>query len=240
MKANIDLIMVCAGSQGPADKMHVPLGLLYIGSALERNGYDVKIWHLLPEEFDDALPKIQAREPLWVGLSVLSGMTTYWAATYSKRIRATMPETPIAWGGPHASALPLACAREPYIDYVVRGEGEVTAVELSEALLSGGDVREIAGLGFKTAEGKPFVNELRPLVEDLDQYELNWELLDLRQYQQTSYKQTAGKQSVSFFSSRGCPYKCAFCSTPRYTGKSFRAHSPAFVERNLRYLKERY
>ncbi|MDI6793290.1 MAG: hypothetical protein QME81_10550 [bacterium] len=42
-KANIDLIMVCAGSQGPADKQHLPLGLIYVGSGLERNGYNVKI-----------------------------------------------------------------------------------------------------------------------------------------------------------------------------------------------------
>lgn len=240
MKANVDLIMVCAGSQGPADKMHVPLGLLYIGSELERNGYDVKIHHLLPEEFEDALPKIRAREPLWVGLSVLSGMTTYWAANHSKRIRETMPGTPIVWGGPHASAMPAACAREPYVDYVVRGEGEVTAVELSEALHSGSDVTGIASLGYKTGEGTSFVNTMRPLVEDIDRYEINWELLDLEEYKSTSYKQTIGKQSIAFFSSRGCPYKCAFCSTPRYTGKSFRGHSPGYVERNLAYLKERY
>ncbi len=239
MKANIDLIMVCAGSQGPADKMHVPLGLLYIGSALERAGYDVKIWHLMGDEIEDALPVIKAREPIWIGMSVLSGMTTYWAAQYSKRFRLEMPGTPIVWGGPHASAAPEECLREDYIDYVVRGEGEVTSVELSDALLTRGDVGPIMGLGFTDKE-KPMLNFARPLVEDIDQFELNWELLDLRAYQTTSYKQTVGKQSVAFFSSRGCPYKCAFCSTPRYTGKSFRAHSPAFVERNLSYLKDRY
>ncbi|MDI6792564.1 MAG: hypothetical protein QME81_06830 [bacterium] len=54
MKANIDLIMVCAGSQGPTDKQHLPLGLIYVGSALERNGYNVKIWHLLPEKIEEA------------------------------------------------------------------------------------------------------------------------------------------------------------------------------------------
>jgi len=44
IKYNIDLVMVTAGSQGASDKRHIPLGLLYIGSILQREGYDIKIY----------------------------------------------------------------------------------------------------------------------------------------------------------------------------------------------------
>ncbi|MDI6793282.1 MAG: hypothetical protein QME81_10510, partial [bacterium] len=74
------------------DKQHLPLGLIYVGSELERNGYNVQIRHLLPEEFEDALPEIRDRRPLWIGLSVLSGMTTFYAARLSKRIRDEIPK----------------------------------------------------------------------------------------------------------------------------------------------------
>jgi radical SAM superfamily enzyme YgiQ (UPF0313 family) len=237
MKANIDLIMVCAGSQGPADKRHFPLGLIYVGSELERNGYNVKIWHLLPEEFEDALPEIRSRQPLWIGLSVLSGMTTFYAAQLSRRIREEMPKIFIVWGGHHASAVPEECLRENYIDYVIRGEGEDTAVEFSDGLLSNQDLSGILGLGFKNKDGHLIVNPDRPLVENLDRYELNWELVNIGDYINRNFQ---GKIPMSFYSSRGCPYKCAFCSTPLYTGRSFRAHSPEFVVKNLFYMKKTY
>ncbi|MDI6792567.1 MAG: radical SAM protein [bacterium] len=229
--------MVCAGSQGPSDKAHIPLGLIYVGSALERNGYNVKIWHLLPEEFEDALPEIRGRQPLWVGLSVLSGMTTFYAAQLSRRIREEIPKTSIVWGGHHASAVPDECIRKDYIDYVIHGEGEETAVEFSDALLSSSDLSGILGLGFKDKNRCSIVNSKRPLAEDLDRYELNWELVNVRNYMN---RNSQGKIPMTFYSSRGCPYKCAFCATPLYTGKSFRAHSPEFVTKNLFYMKETY
>ena len=235
MKANIDLIMVCAGSQGPADKMHVPLGLIYIGSELQRNGYNVKIWHLMGDEIENALPDIRSRQPLWIGLSVLSGMTTPLAAVYSRRLREELPDTPIVWGGHHPSALPEDCLRESYVDYVVVGEAEDAAVEFSDVLLKKSELATIRNLGYCDRDGNPVVNPIRPLEENLDRYDLNWELVDLSSYMNQS---AHGKKSISFYSSRGCPYKCAFCVTPLYTGSKYRMHSPEFVVHHLRYLKE--
>jgi radical SAM superfamily enzyme YgiQ (UPF0313 family) len=237
MKANIDLIMVCAGSQGPADKMHVPLGLIYIGSELRRNGYDVKIWHLLPGEFETTLLEICEREPLWIGLSVLSGMTTLHAVRFSKRIKEELPRVPVVWGGHHTSAVPKECLRENYVDFVVHGEGEDTAVELSDALFSNSEFTGILGLGFKGPDGSPLVNASRPLEKNLDRYKLSWELVNLQDYMNGD---NSGKMPISFYSSRGCPYKCTFCSTPLYTGKSYRTHSPEYVISNLSYLKSQY
>jgi hypothetical protein len=98
MKAPIDLVMVTAGSQGPDDKNHVPLGLLYVGTQLKLAGYDVAVHHLLPEEFDNGLAAMRRRSPLWIGLSVLSGMTTYFAAELSRRIKAELPNSLVVWG----------------------------------------------------------------------------------------------------------------------------------------------
>jgi len=237
MKGKVDLVMVCAGMQGPNDKSHVPLGLLYVGTQLKLAGYDVAIRHLLPEEFDAGISAIRAHNPLWVGLSVLSGMTTYYAAELSRRIKTEIPGTPVIWGGHHASAVPLQCLAADYIDYVIVGEGELTAVEFSDTLLQGGDMSKVQGLGWKSLDGQIHLNSARPLIEDLDSLELDWELLDMTQYNSGCSR---GYRNVGFFSSRGCPYRCAFCTTPTYTGKSYRAHSVEFVLRHLSYLRERY
>jgi radical SAM superfamily enzyme YgiQ (UPF0313 family) len=237
MKECIDLIMVCAGSQGPTDKSHIPLGLLYVGSALERAGFDVKVWHLLPDEFESALIDISKRKSLWIGLSVLSGMTTYHAAKLSKRIKELIPASSIVWGGHHASAVPAECLKERYVDYVICGEGEDTAVELTKALCASADLSAVLSLGYKATDGTPILNKNRPLVEDIDQYEINWELLDISDYINPGIN---GKIPMSFYSSRGCPFQCTFCATPLYTGSSFRAHSPEFVLKNLVYMKDKY
>ena len=238
MKANIDLIMVCAGSQGPSDKMHVPLGLIYVGSELERHGYNVKIWHLMGEELEEALPEIRSRDPLWIGLSVLTGMTTFQAVVYSRRIREELPRTPIVWGGHHPTAAPVECLRESYVDYVICGEGEDVAVELADALLNGDkDLSGIDNIGYLRPDGQVVVNPLRTLEKDLDRYELNWDLLDLNDYIDPN---SSGKRSISFYSSRGCPFDCTFCTTPTYTGKKFRSHSPEFVEQCFRYLHDTF
>lgn len=236
-KANIDLIMICAGSQGPSDKNHVPLGLLYIGTQLDKLGYKVKIWHILPNEFNTTIQKIKDRQPLWIGLSVLTGVTTYYAAQLSRMIKTLIPDSPIVWGGHHPSAVPNECIKEKYIDFVIVGEGEETAVEFSNALLSGTGYSNILGLGYKDTHDNSKVNPDRPLVKDLDKFELNWELINIYDYKRNNFH---GKTPINFYSSRGCPYNCTFCSTPLYTGKSFRSHSPQYVARNLGYLNEKY
>lgn len=234
---NIDLIMPCAGSQGKIDKSHVPLGLIYVGSSLASHGYYVKIWHLLPEEFNEAVTSIKKRRPLWVGISVLSGMTTLHAATISLILKKELPETPVIWGGHHPSAVPEDCLRETYIDLVVIGEGEITAVELSDALLNEENLAKIMGIGYKDESGNKIINESRPLIKDLDNLELRWDLINLQDY---CFRWTNGKAPISFYSSRGCPFKCAFCSTPSYTGSIYRAHSPEYVVSHLSFLKRRY
>jgi len=237
MKANIDLIMVCAGCQGPSDKAHLPLGLVYIGTELERNDYNIKIWHLMPEDFENTIPKIKDRGPLWVGLSVLSGVTTRYAAQLSRLIRELIPETQIVWGGNHASAVPEEVVAENYVDFVITGEAEDSSVEFSDTLLTHKDFSKVRNLYYKDQNGKVYGNESRPLEEDLDRYELNWDLVDIDQYINVNNQ---GKTPVSFYSSRGCPYLCTFCATPYYTGTSYRVHSPDYVLRHLTYLKERY
>jgi anaerobic magnesium-protoporphyrin IX monomethyl ester cyclase len=234
---NIDLIMVVAGTQGPKDKMHVPLGLLYVGSELERNGYNIKIWHLLPAEFDSVIPAIKLRKSLWIGISVLSGMSTLYAAQLSIKLKREIPGVPLVWGGHHPSAVPDECLKESYIDFVICGEGEETAVEFSKALESQKTFNGITGFGYKALDGTPVVNQARAFQHNLDKYEIHWDLLDLKNYY---HKNFHGKAPINFYSSRGCPYACTFCATPFYTGKSYRTHSPEFVEKNLRYLYQNY
>ena len=236
---NIDLVTITPGSQGEMDIKHIPLGILYVGSNLKNHGYNVKLHHILPKEIDIAVKNISNRKPLWIGFSVLSGMTTYWAAIASKKFKMLCPDIPIVWGGHHATLCAQECLLEDYVDIVSRGEGELTSIELSEALLDSNsytdDLNNIEGISFKTNQQQIIHNKNKSLIENLDDLQLDFSLLNM-----DNYISKGGRKTISFFSSRGCPFNCAFCSTPKVFDRTYRFHSEEYVVEKLDHLKNKY
>ena len=230
----IALVMIISGAQGVLDKEHVPLGLLYIASILRRNGHNVKIYHLLPAEMDASIEEISREKPLWVGLSVFSGMSAYYSSAFSKKIKELIPETTVVWGGHHPSLTAEQCLKEDFVDIVCIGEGEIASLELTEKLELKKSLEDVKGIAYKK-NGKTILNSSRELIENLDDLPLDWSLLNM-----DYYKKIQGKKSktISFYSSRGCPYNCAFCSTPQYSGRTFRYHSVEYILNNFIYLKK--
>lgn len=233
----IDLILITPGSQGEQDKHHIPLGILYVGSMLKRNNFDVQLHHILPAEIDETVKDICERKPLFVGFSVLSGMTTYWTVVTSEKIKKREPTIKIVWGGHHPTFTAEECLKEDYIDIVVRGEGEITSLELATLLMEDEieNLHHVKGVSYKDKTGYVFHNPDRNLIKDLDSLLLDFELLNMAYY--------IGKDKVknlSFFSSRGCPFNCAFCSTPKFSGKFYRCHSERYVLEQLRRSKKAY
>lgn len=233
----IDLVLITVGSQGSMDMHHLPLGILYIGSLLKASGFEVRLHHLLPAEIEQRMKEIAQNQPLLAGFSVLSGTTTYWAAVASETLKMIAPQIKIAWGGHHATILAEECLKESYVDLVIRGEGEYTMLELAETLASGGiqALSGITGLSFKDNSGSIVHNPARQLIKELDKLVLDYDLLPMSQY--------LGKgkiRNISLFSSRGCPYHCAFCSTPEFFGNTYRTHSAAYMINELGKLKDRY
>ncbi len=86
------------------------------------------------------------------GFSVMPGPQLPRAVEAAKALRRDFPSIPIVWGGFFPSLYPEACLRAPYVDFLIRGQGERTFVELVRALREGGgDERfaPIAGLTWK-------------------------------------------------------------------------------------------
>lgn len=233
----IDLVLITVGSQGFRDRHHLPLGILYIGSLLKSKGFAIHLHHLLPGDIAETMKGIAKSEPLLVGFSVLSGMTTYWSAIASKMLKSLSPRIKIVWGGHHATILADDCLKESYIDLVVRGEGEYTTLELAETL-SANEIQTLSGikgLSFKEGADKIIHNQSRPLIQNLDKLVLDYELLPMN-----SYVGIDRIRNVSLFSSRGCPFHCAFCSTPEFFGNAYRAHSSSYIINELAKLRDEY
>ena len=107
----------------------LPLGILSVGSALKKSGFDVELINITENEIDEMAKLLVNKKPLYLGLSVMTGRQTAHSAKLSQKIKILSPLLPIVWGGIHPSLLPEQCLSEDYIDYVVIGEGEETAIE---------------------------------------------------------------------------------------------------------------
>jgi len=231
----IDLVMITPGTGGEGDKKHPPLGLLYIGSALQKVGFEVKIHHILPQEIENRVIEIAKQSPLFVGFSVLTGLTTFYAAKMSARIKTENRNIPIVWGGHHPTFMAEQCLGEDFVDVVCMGEGEDTSVELARALDSGKSLCDILSVGFKD-NGQIVINKMRPRIENIDRLELDWSLLNLEDYA----IEGGGFRIIGFCSSRGCPFNCGFCSSVRFCERTWRPHSIEYVVSYLTHLKDRY
>ena len=190
-----------------------PLGLLYLQASLETAGHPAEI---LDANAEGGLePGLQAMarkgEPGLIGVGALTPNLPGVLQAVS-RGREAFPGARVVVGGPHTDIFPRETAALEGVDFVLTGEAEQTLAQLCEALDQGGEVPPLRGL--YTEERQPEAGQEYPeLVKDLDDLAVpDRGRLEVRRYR------GVGGQDVLFstmMTSRGCPYGCTFCSTPR-------------------------
>ncbi|MBN1937997.1 MAG: B12-binding domain-containing radical SAM protein [Candidatus Aminicenantes bacterium] len=229
-----------------------PYGLLYVASALDRAGIDVRLYHrkvLDRGQVLRAAEEILALKPVLAGFSTISGPSLIPALAVSKIIK-TRTKIPVVWGGLHATQYPEQVLASPWVDYVVVGEGEETAVELARALAVGPggrfDPASIQGLAFKE-NGRLRINQSRPLIENLDLYPPAWHHLNIDEYlTKKTYLLTDGGSELSegriasILTARGCPWRCTYCYNLSVNQRRYRTHSVDFVVGMAHELRDRH
>lgn len=186
-----------------------PLAILSLGAYLEQHGIEV-------EYFDERIHKMERfkelirRSPLLVGLSTMTCYqikNTLRLASIARRIN---PEIPLVWGGTHPSMMAEQTLESEFVDFVVKGEGEQTLLELVHAFQEGRkDFSSIDGLGWKN-NGTYVLNKDRDFlnIEDLPfPYDGKGREILLEYTRRTEDT----LENIGYESSRGCPHKCGFC-----------------------------
>ena len=144
-----------------------PLGILAVPTPLERAGYQIcLIDSTITPNFEQRVLE-EVRDALCLAVSLVTGPMIRETVAIARAVKQWDPDFPIVLGGWHPSLLPQQTLESPYIDYVVRGQGEDTMLELVQHLSSGAAPDLIAGIGFKR-NGKlvfPMERALRPLAE---------------------------------------------------------------------------
>ncbi len=217
------------GTTGP------PLGLAYIASMV-RDAHDVKIIDSLVEDltYEDVKRRMKKYDPELIGITATTSMMPD-AYIIAKIAKKENEDVKIVMGGPHVTFVPERTFKEcPCIDFIVRGEGEITFKELVDAIDKNGDFKNIRGLSYKD-DGKVINNPPRELIKDVDTIPLpSYDLLPMDKYQ------ADGVKFGTVMTSRGCPYNCIFCSSSLQFGRRWRGHSRERVMKELKILNEEY
>ncbi len=147
------------------------------------------------------------------------------AKELARKIKKQSPNTKIIMGGIHITLLPNSAPKEA--DFIVLGEGEQTFLELLDFILKKkGKIKDIAGVGYKKGNKLEFTQP-RTLISDVDK--IPPPIRDPEFFK---------AHRVHIFTSRGCPYKCPFCSSAKLW-KSVRFHSKDYVIKELEELIEK-
>ena len=193
-----------------------PLGLGYIGAYLVGKEYEAKLLDLALPGSNSLLQTIRQNKPEIVGIT---GLSAQYDGMKHCASAAKEPGATVLVGGTHASALPGFILEDcKDIDIVVKGEGELSLVQLLES----GSPAGIPGLFYRDNGS---VRGLPPeYIEDLDSLPFPWNFLNLNDYKGVRLHGFLSKYGavVSVLSSRGCPYSCTFCSASQALGKKIR------------------
>lgn len=154
--------------------------------------------------------------------------------------RQANPGVIVVAGGPHATCFYSEILKDPNVDYAVVGEGEITFVELLDAIRDGSKTVDIPGVACRR-DGEIYYGGARPFIEDLDSIPIPaWELIDLKPYASkvTMNAFIARSPYAVLFTSRACPYRCIYCHS--IFGKRFRAQSPERVLEEIELLSRKH
>ena len=191
-----------------------PLGLAYLAATLQRDGFTVTILDQVANEMsnEELLAQAAAAAPGLIGISCLTPVMNS-VQRLVQGLHARTPGTPIVLGNTHATIFHDALLEQGLADVVIPGEGEETMLALARAVRDGAPLEQVAGIHYMGGDGRPRATEPRPLMADLDSLPLPaWHLLDLGLYEKCPMLCLDDKPTLSIQASRGCFYRCTFCS----------------------------
>ena len=246
-KLNITLLWSLYTPYPSKQKIRPNLSIAYLSKYLEEYGFENKcidcnlfvydkwgyvninsknkatIMHKLIEETEKTSPDILALGCWTEGISFVKEFAQIIKERNSKII--------IILGGPLATFLPQEIFDFiPEIDYIVRGEGEKTLLELIKTISAEEKVDTIAGISYRIKNRKTFNNPDRPLIRDLD----TLPIIDF-----SNFVYTGKHDCLDIITSRGCPYNCHYCASGNLY-QEYRCNSPKHVAKQVKHLIDLY
>ncbi len=210
------------------------MGLLSLAAPLLEAGYDVVLVDAAIEP--DYLQRIanEVQEVCCFGISLLTGPMILPAIKASRLVRKLRPELPIIYGGWHPTLLPEQTLKAEYVDVIVRGQGEITFLEVLKRLRARESLEGVLGVSFKKGER---------VLHNPDRRVINVNQLPRPAYQLVNfeaYEKACGIRKTVYASSLGCPYACNYCTDTVFYNRKFNALPAQRVVAEVTELVQRY
>lgn len=244
-------------------KQPLPLSLMALAAVLENpgDGRSPEPWtlvdgNLVPDPASEIVARLaQVADASLLAVTVMPGPQLTQAVAVCRRVRERLPHVPIVWGGYFPTQHAETVLRAPYVDFVIRSQGESALLQLIDVLRSRGLLNSVGGLSWKGSAaavgGAAAVGSAKALAERIDIItnptqpltnldalpELPYHRVDMRRYIHKNY---LGQRTVAHNSSFGCPFACSFCAVVAMSNRKWLAQSPARMESVLRHLASTY
>jgi len=223
---------------------HTPSpGMTYVATYVEKD-FDVKYIDCtsgLEHPWADLEKIIRKEKPDVVGLTSVATCFCYDALNTAHLIKLIDPSITVIAGGSMMSFTAEENLRSGYIDFVVMGEGEITAKELLKAIEKSKqgesvDYSSIKGIAY-LSDGEVVYIKDRPFIEDLDSLPMpNYDLLPMEKFSLP----VIGKNSFVISTSRGCGGNCSFCSEAKFWKNRWRGNSARYIVDHMELVSKKY
>lgn len=240
---------------------YFPLGLSYLSSTLRKAGHQVTIYDAdcnkdskgmdytrLPEKYRTYLKELKNPEnpiikeisgtlakyqPDIVGITVMTPKAAS-AFTVASLVKKYNKNCPVILGGPHATLRPDEILKNTKdVDFIVNGEGELTFLELADALMTKTN-------NFSTVSGISYRHGNNILQNDTKGFIDNLDCLPFPDRETLLGSDTYTSEDMGLLmGSRGCPYNCSYCATQIWTRK-VRYRSLANILEEIIYVHRQY
>jgi len=227
--------------------VHLPLGLLTVASPLVRDGYRVVVYDENFEE--DIKTKLQVLKDdiIAIGITAQTGYEIVGGVRMSKYAKETL-KVPTIWGGWHPSTVPRQTAENIYVDFVVKGAGQQTLLDLIKAINNDLSFKDIESILYKK-NGNIFENRTRRLM-DINNYPLpSYDLVDVEKYIQDGCNKGTGisndvhfkkERMLMYVTSYGCVHRCRYCAATSVFNRQITLLKAETVGEQLESLVKKY
>ncbi|MBI5872377.1 cobalamin B12-binding domain-containing protein [archaeon] len=215
-----------------------PLGILYLGTVLKENGYEVSLLDAEVQElkYEEVLEWVKKEDPDVLGFTCFTPNFIH-TANIAKEVRKQFPHIKIVFGGPQVTFAPNETLRNyKFVDVVVRGEAEETILELLEVFKGRKKLKKVDGISFRN-NGEIVHTPQRKADTDLDKIPFPDRTLlpEVYDNQMGGISFSTGKYAITL-SSRGCPFSCTFCSATAFRNRVCTFRSPENFVDELEFL----
>lgn len=218
-----------------------PIGIMSMSAVLKEKGHEVAY---IDADIDKITPEevsllIKEYSPDLVGIT-LNVSQIYYLDGYLRSIQEKTPEIQILVGGPYVSAVGSGIFADfPAIKFAITHEGEYAIIDFLEYLSGNISINEVRNLIYKY-ESDIHENYIER-ISSIDLLPMpDYSLVADKMHKYTGAEPSIGSPSVAIMCTRGCPYKCTFCSSPVTWGRKVTFRSVKSIVNEIKFLKDQF